>query len=142
MTELEALALEEVAERHRFFVDWFTGRGPEMALEECARAFAPDFRRIGPDAREQAADEVVAMLRAARGRRGAGFVIRVVPRATRDLGGGLALVVYDELQEDGAERTARRASALFAADPSAPGGVVWRHLQETWIDPAPGAPPG
>jgi len=142
MTELETLAVEEVIARHRFFVTWFTGRGPDSALDEAARAFAADMRRIGPDARVQTADEVVAMLRSARGTRADGFAIGIDVQASRRLADGLALVVYDELQSDGAARTARRASAIFGADANAPGGVAWHHLQETWIDPAPGAPPG
>jgi hypothetical protein len=142
MTDVATLAEEEVAERHRFFVAWFTGRGPDAALEESARAFAPDMRRIAPDSRVQTAGEVVAMLRSARAIHAADFAIRIEIRESRALSDRLALVVYDELQSEGDRRTARRASALFGVDPGAPGGVAWRHLQETWIDPAAGAPPG
>jgi hypothetical protein len=141
MTDVAALAEAEVEARHRFFVAWFIGQGPDAALEESARAFAPDMRRIAPDGRVQSADEVVAMLRAARSTHAADFSIRIEVRQSRSLTDGLALVVYDELQSEGGRRTARRASALFGVDPGAPGGVAWRHLQETWIDPAPGAPP-
>jgi hypothetical protein len=142
MTGVTTLAEDEVTERHRFFVAWFTGRGPDAALEESARAFALDMWRIAPDGRVQSTEEVVAMLASARGTHAADFAIRIEIRESRALGDQLALVVYDELQSEGGHRTARRASALFGVDPGAPEGVVWRHLQETWIDPAPGAPPG
>ena len=32
------------------------------------------------------------------------------------------------------ETTRRRSTALFLASPAAPRGVVWRHLQETWME--------
>jgi hypothetical protein len=141
MTAVTTLAEEEVAARHRFFVAWFTGRGPDAALAEAARAFAPDMCRIGPDGRVQSAEEVLTMLRAARATHADDFVIRIEIRESRSLADGLVLVVYDELQSESRRHTARRASALFSVDPEAPGGVAWRHLQETWIAPAPSAPP-
>ena len=45
-----------------------------------------------------------------------------------------ALVRYVEHQSSAAETTARRATAIFVASPTSPGGVAWRWLQETWID--------
>ena len=115
------------------------GRAEEAAMEESTRAFAPDFRRVAPDGRVQGRGEVIAMLRQARGTRERGFAIRVEVREARSLDADLALVLYDEHQvEGGAARPSRRASALLGLDARAPGGVAWRHLQETWIDPAPG----
>jgi hypothetical protein len=72
------------------------------------------------------------MLRNARAKRASDFVIRVAVREARLLGDA-ALIVYDEHQESAGVKTARRSSALFTADPDAPEGVVWRHLQETWL---------
>ena len=138
MSDVAALARVEVVARHDFFVAWFTGHAAVAAMDEAARAFASDMGRIAPDGRVQDRGEVVAMLRAAGGTRGPSFAIRVEVREARVLGQGLALVVYDEHQVLDGTRTARRASALFGLDARAPGGVAWRHLQETWIDPAPG----
>jgi len=53
--------------------------------------------------------------------------------AARELGEGIVLVVYDEHQVIDGQKSARRSSAVFSADPEAPEGVVWRQLQETWI---------
>lgn len=136
---MAALAREEVVARHGFFVAWFTGEAGAAAMEESARAFAPDFCRVGPDGRVQDAEEVIAMLRGAQATREADFAIRVEVHDARALGTDLALVLYDEHQAlDGAARPARRASALLGLDPHAPSGVAWLHLQETWIDPALG----
>ena len=73
------------------------------------------------------------MIRSARGKRPADFKIRVDLIAARQIGNDVALVVYDEHQVIDGEKSARRSSALFTADPDAPEGVVWRQLQETWI---------
>jgi hypothetical protein len=124
----------EVVARHAFFVEWFTGRAPQSEMDVSARAFAPDMRMIEPDAAEQDHAAVLAMLQGAKGRRPADFAIAVVMRRTRTLAPDLALVTYDEHQTIGGEKTARRSTAVFSRDEAAPEGVVWRFLQETWID--------
>ncbi|MBU2483630.1 MAG: hypothetical protein KKG78_01000 [Alphaproteobacteria bacterium] len=123
----------EVVNRHHFFVEWFTGRASEAELEASLRAFAPDMVMIEPDANTIGRDEVVAMVTSARGKRPADFEIRVELISARLLGSDIVAVVYDEHQVIDGEKSARRSSAVFSADPDAPEGVVWRHLQETWI---------
>lgn len=130
--DLIAAAQAEVINRHAFFVGWFTGKLPDAAMEDSARAFAPDMLMIVPDGAMITSDQVVAMLRGARGKRGADFAIKVELREARLLG-QTALIVYDEHQVIDGANTARRSSALFTADADAPEGVVWRHLQETWL---------
>ncbi len=46
----------------------------------------------------------------------------------------VVLLRYVEHQGTAAWRTARRVSALLVADPSAPEGVAWLWLHETWMD--------
>ncbi|MDN5787291.1 hypothetical protein [Pseudorhodobacter sp.] len=130
--DILAAARAEVINRHAFFVGWFTGKLPESAMEDSARAFATDMQMIVPDGQMIGAAEVVTMLRSARSKRGPDFAIRVEMREARLLGDA-ALIVYDEHQVIEGAKTARRSSALFTADPAAPEGVVWRHLQETWL---------
>jgi len=130
--DLLAAARAEVISRHAFFVGWFTGKLPDSAMEASARAFAPDMLMVVPDGQMITAEKVVAMLQGARAKREPDFAIRVDVLEARLLGDA-ALIVYDEHQVAGGIKTARRASALFTADPGAPEGVVWRHLQETWI---------
>ena len=126
-------AQAEVVNRHHFFVEWFTGRASESELETSLRAFAPDMVMIEPDANTIGRDEVAAMVTGARGKRPADFEIRVELISARLIGSGIVAVVYDEHQVIDGEKSARRSSAVFSADPDAPEGVVWRHLQETWI---------
>jgi hypothetical protein len=131
--DLIARAQAEVVNRHHFFVEWFTGRASEAELEVSLRAFAPDMVMIEPDANTIGRDEVAAMVTNARGKRPADFEIRVELISARLIDSATAAVVYDEHQVIDGVKSARRSSAVFSADPDAPEGVVWRHLQETWI---------
>jgi uncharacterized protein (TIGR02246 family) len=129
-------ARAEVVNRHHFFVEWFTGRAPEAAMLASARAFAPDMRMIEPDGGMIGVEDIRSMVEGARGKRPADFEIRVELIEARRIGEDAALVIYDEHQVIDGQKTARRSSAVFSADASAPEGVVWRHLQETWITTA------
>jgi uncharacterized protein (TIGR02246 family) len=133
MVDLIARAQAEVVNRHHFFVEWFTGRASEAELETSLQAFAPDMVMIEPDANTIGRDDIVAMVTNARGKRPADFEIRVELIAARQIGDDIALVIYDEHQVIDGQKSARRSSAVFSADPDAPEGVVWRQLQETWI---------
>lgn len=126
-------AKAEVINRHRFFVEWFTGRASETEMQASERAFASDMRMVEPDGSMIDATQVKTMLKGARGKRAQGFEIRVDLIEARLVGPDAALVIYDEHQLIDGQKTARRSSALFSADGDAPEGVVWRHLQETWI---------
>ena len=131
--DLISCAKAEVIKRHEFFVEWFTGRAVEEEMEISLRAFAPDMVMVEPDASMIGQAEVIAMLKSARGKRPADFAIRVELVGARQIGNDAVLVIYDEHQVIDGEKTARRSSAVFTADPHAPEGVVWRQLQETWI---------
>lgn len=133
MVDLIACAQAEVVNRHHFFVEWFTGRASEAELEASLRSFAPDMVMIEPDANTIGTDEIMAMITNARGKRPADFEIRVELISARLIGSETVAVVYDEHQVIDGEKSARRSSAVFSADPDAPERVVWRHLQETWI---------
>ena len=47
--------------------------------------------------------------------------------------GEAVLLQYVEQQYRDGRTTRRLSTALFTAEPDAPCGVVWRHLQETWM---------
>jgi hypothetical protein len=52
-----------------------------------------------------------------------------------DLGDSVLLRYIEEQYRD-TKTTRRLATALFTVEKRAPCGVVWRHLQETWIPDA------
>jgi hypothetical protein len=45
----------------------------------------------------------------------------------------MIVVTYIEAQVKGGKSSRRQASALFTSSSSAPNGVEWRHLHETWL---------
>jgi hypothetical protein len=135
---LAEAALAEIVELHRFFVDWFTGHCPKnrAGFARVADALAPGFVQVDPAGRERRRGPLLTALRAAHGSRaGEPFAIRIVRPKIQLVRRGLALAIYEERQRSGGAITRRRSSALFQPAATAPGGVAWLHLQETWIAP-------
>lgn len=133
--ELAARAIDEVVELHRFFEAWLghAGTGDIARLEA---ALAPGFEMIVPSGALFARAAVIAMVAGGRGRKGSEtrpFTIRIDDATAVALGPEHCLVRYIERQDGPDGPTARWSSALFRADAAAPCGVVWLHLQETWL---------
>ena len=135
---LAEAVLAEIDLLHRFFVAWFLGSCPKSraSFARVADALAPGFVQIDPQGRERRRAPLLAALRVAFGcHAGEDFVIRIVRPKIRLVHRGLALATYEERQRSGGATTRRRSSALFAPAPTAPAGVAWLYLQETWIEP-------
>lgn len=133
MSDLLALAEAEIRARHVFFVDWYRGAGPEDAIETCAASFAPDFRIIWPSGGYMDRTPLLEALAAARRSAGAEFEIRIDIDHAVQLSDDLCLMTFDEHQQTKDGPNSRRGTAVFSRDATAPNGVLWRHLQETWI---------
>ena len=131
---LTDLAIAETIALHEFFNDWLgkvDGGGCDFG--ECAGALAADFRMIGPDGEIMAEPDISNWLLNERGTRADGFHITVrEPRGVWQ-DGDAAIIEYIEEQVRHGVTTRRLSSALFTRNPEAPRGVVWRHLQETWL---------
>ena len=134
--DLVGLAQQEVIDLHDFFTLWFrpvAGQPPALTLGRCSAALADDFRQIAPDGSLYQRAPLLARLGQARGSRPAGFTIAVevinVIWSTDDA----VLLDYVERQYGHGQETQRRSTALLTRSAAAPGGVVWRHLQETWL---------
>lgn len=132
--DLVLRAQTEVETRHAFFVDWFTGRAGPAQMDHCATAFAPQMRMIRPDGTILHKADVVELIRRARNCMTGPFDIEIRIRAAETLSPDLALLVYDEYQQLDGLSNLRRSTALMQADSAAPHGVLWRHVQETWLD--------
>ena len=135
--DLASRCEREVVELHVFFEEWFHGRldDTDAAFARFADAMADDMVYIGPAGNALARETLLTGLR---GRHGAwqGSEARIWIDAveTRDLGGGLALVTYEEWQTDPAGDTrARRSTILLETSDAGPAGLVWRHVHETWM---------
>ncbi|MEM8930251.1 MAG: hypothetical protein AAGE94_03705 [Acidobacteriota bacterium] len=135
--DLAARCEREVIELHVFFEEWFHARldDTDAAYARFADAMAADMIYIGPGGNSLTRQPLLTGLR---GRHGAwkGSEARIWIEAveTRDLGGGLALVTYEEWQTDPAGDTrARRSTILLEVSDAGPAGLVWRHVHETWM---------
>lgn len=139
---MEKDCIVEINELHRFFVDWLTGTLPntDRDFARCAAVLAEDFIIIDPRGEVTARQTLLGQLKAAHGARAGTnppFAIRIKNPRLLHQWEDHALLSYEEWQ-DGASgtqgTTGRISTALFGRDRSAPTGVVWRHLHETWID--------
>lgn len=127
----------EVFELHRFFEEWFDGRvaDDEATFARVADALGEGFLLVSPDGTREPRERVIGDLRAAYGRwteehPGRIWIEDVEVRYSDP---DRALVVYVEWQESGGVTRGRISSALFGRSGDAPNGVVWLHLQETWL---------
>ena len=126
----------EILELHQFFEDWFAGRlePSATAFERCRRVLPPDFTLINPDGVRTDQPELLERLQSAHGSaRDTYFHIRIDEVSSRPLGADLHLVTYQEWQDTDEFVTARWSTAIMKEDAEAPNGLVWLHVQETWI---------
>jgi len=131
--DLAGKASREVEALHEFFVAWFRGEPANFAL--CEAVFAPDFRMVAPDGAVHERAAVMVRLRAARASAPADFAIEIVQPRVAWQTTDAVLLEYVERQYREGRTSLRRSSGLFTGETAAPRGVVWRHLQETWMPP-------
>lgn len=127
-------AWQEVVDLHAFFETWLRESETAMDFSEVERAIGRDFRLVSPDGKIDERDAVVSWIKGARGSRGPTFLIVASDPRPIWAGTGAVLLEYTEQQYRDGQTTRRRSTALFLANPAAPRGVEWRHLQETWLD--------
>ncbi len=134
--QIEDLARHEIEALHAFFVGWFADPGDDaLDFAACESAFAPEFAMVAPDGNRFDRDAIVGRLRQARGSVRGRFEIVIPRQRTVWLRGDAVLVEYIEQQLRDGQTTNRRSSALLTLDGTAPRGMVWRYLQETWMLP-------
>jgi hypothetical protein len=131
---LPDLARQEAVELHEFFEGWLQGELPATDFSRAETAIGRDFRLISPDGKIEDRAAVLAWIKAAHGSRPRPFTVSVLDPSTVWEGGGAVLLEYTERQYQDGRTTRRRSTALFLANPAAPCGVEWGHLQETWIE--------
>ncbi len=124
----------EVAGLHRFFVGWMTGAVARDAttFARFTDVVADGFALIGPGGTVSEREPLIAELEAAHGGRPA-FDIWIVDCRRRWTADDLCLITYEEWQRIGETKTGRLATALFRRRATAPNGVEWLHVHETWL---------
>ena len=135
MTErLTDLAIREVVELHEFFCAWLRPHnGSQLDPARFERAFAPEFRLVGPDGRARECGTIIAWLHDLKGGRGADFRMEVSDFRAVWSQGDAILLEYVETQYLQGKTTQRQSTALLKRAPDSPIGLVWVHLQETWL---------
>lgn len=133
--ELETAARHEIEALHAFFVTWFTGQGDHQDFRLCEDAFGAGFEMVAPDGHRHDRSEVVQRLRQARGSAQGTFEIAVIePRKIWSAGDAI-VIGYVEFQLRDNQSTRRRSVALLTREPTAPRGMHWQSLTETWMMP-------
>lgn len=133
---LVAAAIREIEASHDFFVRWFLGTADEAEFVLWLRTTHPEFRLTTPGGAMLGSEAIVAWIGAARGSMTTRFEIAVEDIEPIHVGEDAVLLIYVERQYRDGRITRRQSMAFFLRDDSAPRGVVWRHLQETWLQTA------
>jgi hypothetical protein len=125
----------EINELHAFFGQWLSGKAPDSdaVFARVESALAPDFTLVDPRGHEADRATMAALLRGLWNTRPQ---VRIWIEQFRLLLDAPPLLVarYEEWQEGSAGNTARISTAVFRAAPTAPNGVQWVRVHETWLD--------
>ncbi|NEI68998.1 DUF4440 domain-containing protein [Rhizobium lusitanum] len=137
MSQLSPLfqkASAEVVDFHRFFEGWYDAATADgIDFGRCERTFGQAFRMIPPTGRIFDRNETIELIRANRASFRGDFTIEISDiRASFETDDAIVLT-YVEAQSRAGKYSRRQASALFTASSSAPNGVEWQHLHETWL---------
>ncbi|TIT23066.1 MAG: DUF4440 domain-containing protein [Mesorhizobium sp.] len=127
-------ASAEVVGLHRFFVDWFNAANANNAdFSRFERVMGEGFCMVAPDGQILDRDAVLDHVRASRATSEDDFSISIEDIRAGWQAGDTIVVCYIEAQQRGGKHSRRRSSAVFTTSSSAPNGVEWRHLHETWL---------
>jgi hypothetical protein len=133
-SELFRRASAEIAAFHRFFVEWYDAvTANDVAFDRCESAFGREFHMIPPSGRIFDRGETIELIRSNRASYNGDFSIEIEDIRPCWEAGDAIMVTYVEAQVRSGAKSRRQASALFTLSSSAPEGVEWQHLQETWL---------
>lgn len=127
----------EVERLHKFFDDWFAGRGARQ-LSEFADSLDDSFYIVSPGGVRATKSEVVSAVEANM----AGGDVRIAIDNFEFVQNvrGMALAVYEEHQDRAGTRHVRLSSVGMVADSATPGGYRWLFVHETSVAPGVGEP--
>ena len=134
---LADLAIRECVGLHEFFLAWLRPHnGTKLDPSRFERAFDPEFRLVGPDGGVRDRAAIVGWLHDLKEGRGADFRMEVSDFRAVWQQGDAILLEYVETQYLQGKTTQRQSTALLKRASDAPAGMVWVHLQETWLQAA------
>ncbi|WP_348530089.1 DUF4440 domain-containing protein [Mesorhizobium sp. NFR06] len=131
---LVSRASAEVVDLHRFFVDWFDKRLCDTAdFGRFERVLGEGFSMVVPSGQMLDRAAVLGHVKASRGTFDGDFAISIEDIRPGWQSGDVIVLTYVEAQQRAGQASRRRSSAVFTPNSSAPRGVEWRHLHETWL---------
>ena len=139
---MEDKCRQEVLDLHQFFEDWFMGRlaDDDKSFARFSSVMDDTFRIVSPAGTMTPIPALSKGLRGAHGAwdKGGAPVGRIWIENVdvRLLSDTLALVTYEEWQEQAQPAKGRQSTALFEVDVNTPNGVRWLHVHETWLPPS------
>ncbi|MGY5778350.1 hypothetical protein [Rhizobium hainanense] len=127
-------ASAEVLDFHRFFEAWYDATTADNTdFGRCERTFGQAFHMIPPTGRLFDRAQTIELIRTNRASFHGDFSIEISDiRASFETEDTIVLT-YVEAQMRAGKYSRRQASALFTTSSSAPNGVEWQHLHETWL---------
>jgi len=128
---------KEITELHRFFEDWATAQIPKSKeqVERLSGVLAPEFIIITPDAKQIDRKSLLGMIEKGYGRyrdNPEDYKIWIDDVQARKFGENSYLSTYKEGQKIKSEVKVRLSTVIFTSDASAPNGLLWQHVHETW----------
>ena len=129
-------AEKEVVELHQFFQEWFNGTIPNTDAQFARFADVLDvgFGMVSPDGRFTSRKPLLDGLRGSYGRsQQSPGRIWIENFVTRQAGPNWLLAAYEEWQTFDTQTTSRLSTVFFEEDNTAPNGLIWLHVHETWL---------
>jgi len=127
-------ASAEVVDLHRFFVDWFDKeRCDKTDFSRFESVMGQGFSMVVPSGQQFNRNAVLGLVRASRATFDGDFVVSIEDIRSGWQTDDLIVLTYVEAQQRAGKQSRRRSSAFFTVNSSAPNGVEWRHLHETWL---------
>ena len=127
-------ASAEIIELHRFFVDWFVAaRADAVEFGRFEAVMGEGLTMVAPNGQILDRAAVVGHVLTSRATCDDGFAISIEDIRPGWQDANTIVVFYIEAQLRAGKHSRRQSSAVFTTSSSAPNGVEWRHLHETWL---------
>ena len=124
------IVVREIVELHDFFDGVFNGTRSD--LERLSGVLAEGFSLVGPSGAVMDRAGTIAAIEAAQGAR-LGLRVSTEDHALLVEQGGVIVASYVEVHTTDDEQTRRLTTVVFTTDRSAPNGLRWERVHETWL---------
>ena len=124
---------DEIIQLHEFFEAYFLGTVPEDDLSRMDAALSPGFTHLGPHGAVTDRAGTIAAVRAGYAHTQS-LEITITEASVLAESDGLIVCRYVENHALTAGSNHRWSTAAFVPDDSAPNGLAWVTVHETWVE--------